>query len=257
MVVGDRVICNYSGRATTKGVAIPGAKGAAFCNLPCLFAWLDDNVPAGELHDNAVAAVCEYYEQTRENIARAPDRSRLLTFGGDETYDQWIGGLSNWEALTESKGSTPEELQKGLSKRAKNGKAAPTKGGKGKQGVTFSTGVWVVSHGKAAAGCVKANALDVAATAAEEGAVDNAAGKKLTAVQIARKPRAYAKAHPDEVRLVHTESDNFAADYCVLQNNLTAIPDDKQYNSVASNLTSVKVYGPASVTFFKKTSVKL
>lgn len=252
VVVGDRVVCNYSGRVTQKGVAIPGVKGAAFCNLPCLLAWLYDTVPPGELLENAIDSVCQYYEQTRDNIARAPDRKRLITFGGDETYEQWIGSLSNWEALTDAKGSTAEELQKGLSKRGKRDSNS-VKGAKGsKQSQSFTAGAWVITHNKAAAGCVKANALDV--LEAEDAGAPESTGKRLTPMQAARKPRAYAKAH-EEMRLTHTEQPGFAADYCTLH-NMAAEPDDKQYNTIASNLLGVKVFGPASVIFFKKTTVK-
>lgn len=251
VIIGDRFICSYSGRVVDHAVFIPGVDTACFANLPCAFAWLEDesNVSV-EVQDKLKAAMALEYEQTLENVVRAPKRSQLADFGGDKYYSEWIGPLVFWDRLTEAQGSTVGEWkQRGNSTATKRGKGAA-------QRIAFDAAAYTIAYGKGAAGCKKVNTIDGAP-------VEKGAKNVLTIVKAYRKLQTFINGHVSaeedarqlyQVRQISSANGWYASAIVPCDN---VVPEDKLRNNIASQLAGFSVYGPAVVVFTRKHSQKI
>jgi hypothetical protein len=251
VVIGDRFVCSYSGRVVDHAVFIPGVDTACFANLPCAFAWLEDesNVSA-ETQDKLKSAMAAEYEQTLENVVRAPKRNLLVDFGGDRYYSEWIGPLAFWDRHTEAQGSTVDEWKKrGNQTAARRGKGAAAR-------VAFDAAAYVIAYGKGAAGCKKVNTVDGAAIA-------KGTKNVLTIVKAYRKLQTFINGHVSEeedarqlyeIRQLSSTNGWYAS---VIVPHEGVVPEDKLRNNIASQVVGFNVYGPAVVVFTRKHSQKI
>lgn len=266
VILGERFVCNLSGRIVSRVVLIPGVADAVFANVPCAVAWINQNYAhAPEKQEELKASLCAEYEQDPSLLVPAPDRSLLVDFGGSQTYEQWIGPLHFWDRLTEASGCTVQQykasLKGGVSKRGK----------KNETRLPFDAAMYVISHGKGASGCKVVDSHDGAEedADADPAPIDGDKKKKrkssLTPVKAMRKLSSFVHAHPldDKVdkklqqpayKTVFRQLDG--ATVIALQHVHGA--DDKEVaNVIASQLLGEKVYGPAVAIFTRKTIVKL
>lgn len=230
--------CSYSGRVVERVILVPGIKDAAFANIPCAFSWIEENVKDAEKQQALKQAVCDEYEQSIETVVRAPHREYLQDFGGKMGYDEWIGPLKFWDVFTSNSGSTVKDYNQSL------------KGGASKRGagrVTFESAMYVLAHGKNSVKII--NALD--------GAVEKGAKERLTPVAALRKLHSFiAKNGAAEAWDVQSHStDGIFGFY--LTPKAGVVVDDKLFNNVASQITGVRTFGPAVLTFTRKTSIKV
>jgi len=243
VVVGNRFVCSYSGRVVANAIFIPTVDTACFANIPCALAWLEDNCKDATINDGLRHALATEYEQTLENIERAPKRELLADFGGNLFYDEWIGALAYWDHLTESIGLSVD----GYSKR---GTGTATKRGKGAAArVAFEAAMYVIAHAKGAGGCKKVNALD--------GAVEKGAKERLTPVAALRKLSTFRNTHEDTFQVEHVDGEGYSATTNVKAEGLLTPVDDKLINNIATQLVGHTVYGPALVIFTRKHSQKV
>ncbi len=251
VVIGDRFVCSYSGRVVDHAVFIPGVDSACFANLPCAFAWLEDESNVSEDTQNKLkTAMAAEYEQTLENVVRAPKRSLLVDFGGDRYYADWIGPLQFWDRLTDAHGSTVAEFkQRGNQTAARRGKGAAAR-------VAFDAAAYAIAYGKGAAGCKKVNTIDGAQTA-------KGAKNVLTIVKAYRKLQTFINGHVSEgeeakqlfaIQQLHGTDGWYAS---VLVPCEGVVPEDKLRNNIASHIVGFNVYGPAVVVFTRKHSQKI
>jgi len=220
-VLGDRFVCSYSGRLCERAVRIPG---------------LEEDQGICENYKNAI---CEEYEQSVNNVVRAPMRTQLMDFGGDLDYQSWLGPLSFWDVLTGEKGLTVAELS-----QSKKGGPVKKKT-KSASKLDFAAGMYVIYHNKAPK---PVNAIDGAEK--EEGEKVKA---KLTPVGAMRKLGSFCHTHKEQSWGARCKMDeSFVAHFTV-----TDAPVDKLVNKTGSLLVGEPCYGPVVVVFTKKFSLKL
>ncbi len=245
-IVNDRFVCSYSGAITEKAIFVPGDLSVCFANFPCAFAYLDATIKDAEKLHAAKVAVCDAYEQNIETVQPAPDRGLLGVFGGDRSYEEWLGPLNFWNVLTSNSGTSVSEYRNLL----KNGGKRGTKGD-GK--ITLEAGLYVVN--------TKGNPRRVDAV---DGAVEKGAKESLTPVRAFRKLDAFvaksAKDNGPTFRIVDIGDVKGAwRGYgVVLSADSKVAPGDAiPVNKIATAMSGLNHYGPACVFVTKKTSIKI
>ena len=245
-ILNNRFVCSYSAQITEKAIFLPGDLTVCFANLPCAFSYIDLTVSDEAKRRDLKIALCNAYEQNVETVQSAPDRNLLACFGGNRSYEEWIGPLAFWNVLTSNSGTTVAEYQQLLKS---GGKQATKAAGK----VTFEVGLYVVSPKGAPK---RVNAVD--------GAVEKGAKENLTPV------RAYRKLH---TFIAKQSKENTAVKYRVIEIvdpkdswrgwGVTLAADSEEpgaeqaQNKVASSLTGSQLFGPAVVFITRKTAVKI
>lgn len=245
-VLGDRFVCSYSAQIRTHAIFVPGVDSVCFANIPCAFAWLEENVKNNEeLLVKLKQATADEYQQPLESIERAPARETLSDFGGKLYYVEWFATLLFWDTLTESNGTTVAEYKNRNSNTAvKRGKGAQSK-------VAFEAAMYVVGHGGGAGKCKKINGLDGVA-------VDDGATKALlTPVRAQRKLTNFISSHllndSAQYQRKYVEKDNYIGVVLVT----AGVADEKLHNHVATELAGENCYGPAVFTFTRKHNQKI
>lgn len=225
-------VCDYTNAFIDKAVFIPGFRDVCFLNLPCAVAYLERNSENEQDLAKNLEALATSYGQTVEQLVAAPDPLQLLQNGGKLTYDEWIGDLAIWDAVTDSKGLTVDQWKRSDKRKPKKAKPAAT---------VFEPGVYLVKPGKAAP--QKVNAVD-----AEKGVKG-----QLTVVAIVRKLDKYMAGKEGFEAINGTdEKCRFAAAMCV-----DGEKQEKEHNVQAEKLTGINdIYGPAMFVFTRKFSLK-
>lgn len=244
--VNNRFVCNYSGSLTEKAIFLPGDQTVCFANLPCAFSYLESTIKDAEKLQAAKVALCDAYEQNAETVQSAPDRSLLGVFGGDRSYEEWMGPLSFWNVLTNNVGTTVAEYQSNLKS---GGKRAVKGAGK----VSFEAGLYVVS--------IKGAPRRVDAV---DGAVEKGAKESLTPVRAYRKLHTWIskqKEHATNYRIVDiADAKDVWRGYAIsLAPGVVADGEEQQklYNQTVSMMSGLKHYGPAVLFVTRKTAVKI
>ena len=252
VIFGDRFVCSYSGEFTERAVFIPGLDDVAFLNLPCAFAYLEDQGDdfTPEKVQELKAAALESYEQ--DSCERAPTRKQLANFGGDKYYDEWIGHLHFWDRLTERSGLTVAQFQQ---KRDSGGLTAHKRGGGANTRVSFESAPYVIAYGKGPAGCRIINALDGSVNREEGEVVD--AKKTMSMVRALRKLTTFCNGHQDRTFEVCSASgDGYYAFFVRTSDEVDA--NDKRRNHIATKiLGNPTAYGPAVFIFTRKYSQRI
>lgn len=242
-VIGNHLLCSYSGRIVEKAIFVPGLAEVCFANLPCAFAWIEEHVREPERQTMLKNAVCDRYEQPIDSVVRAPDWRLLEDFGGDRNYQEWIGPLKFWDVLTQSNGMDVKAYQESLRGGKKSQKTAASK-------VTFEAGMHLLQM----KGQKAINALD--------GKVEKGAKETLTATKAYKKVSAFASTQKvgESDFAWHVQSvagESFAG--WVVTPPESADPEQiKKYrNHVASQVTNQECYGPGVLIFTRKAAIKV
>ncbi len=240
-IVASRFVCAYSGRVVVRAIIVAGQ---AFANFPCAAAWLEENVADATERNKILQTLCEKYEQTIDSVGRAPPRERLLDFGGDLTYAEWIGHLQFWDKLSETNGTSVEEYRASLTATGAN---TTTKRGKGANAkVIFEAGMYEIAYNKAAAGCRRVNAVDEKDTVS----------KRVTPVTAVRKINTFLNSNSELFVRKHIDKDGLHA-VVLVGAEAAGVIDTKFSNNIATQVVGEKVYGPACIIFTRKLVQKI
>ncbi len=241
IIIQNRFVCNYSGRILEKAVVPKDFTGACFANLPCAKAWLAENITDTEEQSELWRKLCEQYEQVPESIPLPMPREQLADFGGDESYASWAQGIMFWDTLTEATGVSCEDYQ-ATNKKSRGGKGKPKV-----QSVSFTRGMWVISHKQGAPDCKMVDALD--------GAVEKGAAHRLTPAAALAKLRTFSDKHPGEFKTALLTRESCTA--IALMPDAEAQPAMTLANHVATQLLGSIVFGPCVVVVQRKITQKI
>lgn len=249
VVLHDRFVCSYTGEIRGAALFVPGYPGVCFANLPCAFAWINDNVPEEAARAELKQKTCDEYQQpSPDGVALPSSRELLAVFGGQQTYAEWIGDLRLWDGMTEKNGITVSDWQ---AQRGNKGGAT----GKSRNKLVLEAGSYSIGVGGPSQ-TKRVTVLGGETTTTAEGKKRATPG--LTDVKAMQAQDRFMKAHPEYTRLLHV-GDHFVA-VCLVPDALAAEPvkpDPNFHNAYATACTGLMCYGPTFVISYKKKSVKL
>lgn len=246
---GKRFVCSYSGELTERAIFIPGVNSACFLNVPCAVAYIEDNAKSAEAQATLLQDLADAYGQTLGNLVRAPQNRLLANFGGDLFYEDWIGDLVKWDALTMLHGTTVEEFKN-------RGKKATKRGKRGNNSVTFEAATYSISAGKGAGGCRVVNTLEDNIEAGKKGQLTSVGAlRKLEKFVRGSRNKEEGEAALENYLIEATRTSTAVILACVARQG--TVPDEKKRNAIASALCEREVYGPALAIFTRKTAQKL
>lgn len=225
-VIGQNFVDSYTGQLSGFGIFVPGVSDQVFVTLPNAIRWIMEN-KGGDA--DLIAATCEAYGQSVDNVRPSFRREELVEFGGKMLMNEWEQNHRLWHTHAAEKGTSVADWRKGTTKKTKTG-------------ITFETGSCVIPYkGKS----VKPiNALDT----------DKAEKGKLSTQAALRKVHTFAKKH-EGASAQYFVCDG--ADIIVCKPFAPTEPDAGIINNIATQIVGETVIGPAFAVFHRKKAVKL
>ncbi len=251
---GSQWVCEATQEACKRAIIVkfPDGTTHAFISVP-VAARVISTTFSGDDREAMLKQLADDTEQSVLNVPIAKDFSLLVANGGLQTYAAWSSDLRDWDVITDKHGYTVREWDAAVGKKtpgAKKGKSKPQK-------IAFDAGTYLIKQ-RGAPERLKGVEIKVVPVDGNSDTAKTVESDDILGAH--RKIRAFAGDHKIffPASLFH---EHFTAIYCTpsgVDVLITKQEDiDAKSNKLASKLLERPVSGPAIVTFFRKTSVKL